>query len=95
MQNIYDFISKNLKTIVIIVGFLVSFYVQSVTNTQTISELKTQCIGLEIRLSKQDEQINTLKIDRAAYQSTVEQVSLVREDIKELRTDVKELLKKR
>lgn len=95
MQNIYDFISKNLKTIVLIVGFLVSFYVQSVTNTQTISELKTQCIGLEIRLSKQDEQINTLKIDRAAYQSTVEQVSLVREDIKELRTDVKELLKKR
>ena len=95
MQNIYDFISKNLKTIVLIVGFLVSFYVQSVTNTQTISELKTQCIGLEIRLSKQDEQINTLKIDRAAYQSTVEQVSLVREDIEELRTDVKELLKKR
>ncbi len=95
MQNVYDFVTKNLKTIILIIGFLVSFYVQSVTNTQTISELKVQCSTLELRLSKQDEQINALKIDRAAYQSTVEQVSLIREDIKELRSDVKELLKKR
>ena len=95
MQNAIEFLTKNFKIILMIGGVCVTFYVQSVTNTKTIGDLQEKTVYFEKKLSQQDEQINDLKIDRAAYKSTVEQVSLIREDIKELRSDVKELLKKR
>lgn len=93
--NVTEFISRNFKTIVTIVSFLVAFYVQSVTNTNSIAELKDRSSTIEERQREQETQINSLKIDRAAYQATVEQVALIREDIKEMRSDIKELLKKK
>lgn len=94
-HTISEFIDKNFKYIVVVVSFLFTFYVQSVTNTNNIQELKSSYAALELRIAEQDAQINSLKIDRAIYQATVDQVALIREDIKEVRQDVKELLKKR
>lgn len=94
-HTISEFIDNNFKYIVVVVSFLFTFYVQSVTNTNNIQELKSSYAALELRIAEQDAQINSLKIDRAIYQATVDQVALIREDIKEVRQDVKELLKKR
>ena len=94
-HTISEFIDKNFKYIVVVVSFLFTFYVQSVTNTNNIQELKSSYAALELRIAEQDAQINSLKIERAIYQATVDQVALIREDIKEVRQDVKELLKKR
>lgn len=93
--NLIDFIRENFKMIVAVGSFLLAFYVQSITNTNSITELKKREIAIEERLRMHDAEINALKIDKATYQSTVEQVTMIREDIKELRSDIKELLKKK
>lgn len=90
-----EFIKENFKTIFAVGSFLVAFYIQGVTNTNSIAELKDRSSVTEERLREHEAQINSLKIDRAAYQSTVEQVALIRDDIKEMRSDIKELLKKK
>ena len=46
MTQFKDFITTNLRVLIVIVSFVVTFYVQHVINTQQIATLKCQVYGI-------------------------------------------------
>ena len=94
MTAIRDFVSSNFRTIILIIGFIVTIYVQHVNNVEQITELKSRCNSLELKIQDQYERIDAIKLDKAVFEATMAQFSTIQTDIREMRGDVKELLKK-
>lgn len=94
MSQIRNFILTNFKELTIIVSFIVTMYVQHVTNTNRITELNAKCTGLELKIQDQYDRIDAIKLDKAVFEATMTQFSSIQTDIREIRTDIKELLKK-
>lgn len=94
MSQIKNFVLTNFKTLVIIVSFVVTMYIQHVNNTTHIAELKAKCLGLELKIQDQYERIDAIKLDKAVFEATMTQFTSIQADIREMRTDIKELLKK-
>lgn len=94
MTVIKEFVLSNFKSLIMIVSFVVTMYVQHVNNTNQISELKTKCTGLEIKIQDQYERIDAIKLDKAVFEATMTQFTSIQSDIREMRSDIKELLKK-
>lgn len=94
MTVIKEFVLSNFKSLIMIVSFVVTMYVQHVNNTNQISELKTKCAGLEIKIQDQYERIDAIKLDKAVFEATMTQFTSIQSDIREMRSDIKELLKK-
>ena len=68
-------------------------YVQHVNNTSKIAELTTKCSGLEMKIQDQYEKIDRIKLDKAVFEATMAQFTSMRSDLREMRNDIKELLK--
>lgn len=94
MTQIRNFVLTNFKTLIIIVSFIVTMYVQHVNNTTHISELMAKCTGLELKIQDQYERIDAIKLDKAVFEATMTQFTSIQTDIREMRTDIKELLQK-
>jgi len=94
MTAIKEFVQSNFKTLFLIVSFVVTMYVQHVNNTNQIAELKTKCTGLELKIQDQYERIDAIKLDKAVFEATMTQFTSIQSDIREMRGDIKELLKK-
>ena len=94
MSQIKEFVQTNFKTLVIIISFLVTMYVQHVNNISQITELKARCIGLELKIEDQYERIDEIKLDKAVFEATMTQFTSIQSDIREMRSDIKELLQK-
>ena len=75
-------------------SFIVTMYVQHITNTAKIDELTNRCITLEIKIEDQYEKIDAIKLDKAVFEATMTQFTSMRSDIREMRADIRELLKK-
>lgn len=74
-------------------SFVVTMYVQNITNTGHIEELTNRCATLEMKIEDQYEKIDAIKLDKAVFEATMTQFTSMRSDITEMRTDIKELLK--
>ena len=79
--------------LVTILAFLVTFYVQHITNTNRIKELEEQCDDLELKIADQYEKIDAIKLDKTVFEATMVQFSSIQTDLREMRVDIKELLK--
>lgn len=88
-----EFISNNLKVIITCMCFIVTMYVQHVSNTSNIQNLSQRCDILEQRIHDQYDRIDAIKLDKSVFEATMKQVVTLKEDVREIRNDVKELLK--
>lgn len=93
MTQLKEFVLNNFKTLAIMISFILTMYVQHLTNTQRINELTVKCSSLEIKIEDQYEKIDAIKLDKAVFEATMTQFTSMRSDLKEMRTDIKELLK--
>lgn len=93
MTQVRNFISDNLRTILVIASFAVTLYVQHVGNTEHINELTRRCQTLELKVQDQYERIDAIKLDKAVFEATMTQFTSLQTDIREMREDIKELLK--
>lgn len=93
MIRFKDFILENFKTLSIMLSFIITMYIQHVTNTAKINELTNRCSTLEIKIEDQYDKIDAIKLDKAVFEATMTQFTSMRSDIKEIRADIRELLK--
>lgn len=93
MSQLKDFISNNFRTLFVVLSFVVTIYVQHITNTSRIAELSEKCASLEVKVADQYEKIDAIKLDKAVFYATIKQFASIQADLLEMRTDIKELLK--
>lgn len=92
-DKIKKIVQENFKVLVTILAFLVTFYVQHITNTNRMKELEEQCDNLELKIADQYEKIDAIKLDKTVFEATMVQFSSIQTDLREMRADIKELLK--
>lgn len=92
-DKIRKFVEDNFKIIVTVFAFFVTMYVQHTNNTARIAELQEKCAALEAKIASQYDRINTIKLDKAVFEATMAQFSSIQYDLREMRADIKELLK--
>lgn len=78
-----------------IFSFIITIYVQHITNTSRIAELTERCATLEVKIEDQYDKINAIKLDKAVFEATMTQFVSIQTDLREMRGDIKELLKQR
>lgn len=95
MTQFKDFVLNNFKTLTVIISFIVTMYVQHMGNISRIADLTNRCTSLEIKINDQYEKIDAIKLDKTVFEATMAQFISMRADLKEMREDIKELLKER
>ena len=93
MTQIKEFVNDHFKSVMVIISFLMTMYIQHVNNTNKINELSNKCSTLELKLDDQYKKIDAIKLDKTECEATMTQLTSKRDDLKEVRSDVKELLK--
>lgn len=97
MENITKFVTDNFKIILIVSVFLINQYIQNVNNSNAIKELRARQDMYDMKLAEQYKNIDALKLDKAVFEATTDkisdQISFISEGMKEMRSDIKELLK--
>ena len=94
MTKFKDFILENFRALGLTLSFIITMYIQHVNNTAKINELTGRCTTLEIKIEDQYNKIDAIKLDKAVFEATMTQFTSMRSDIKEMRADIRELLKK-
>lgn len=94
MSKVKEFVLGNYKVLGLIISFVVTMYVQHMNNISQILELKERCVKLELKLQDQYDRIDAIKLDKAVFEATMTQFTSIQTDLREMRSDIKELLKK-
>lgn len=92
-EKFREFVEENFKIIITVLAFAVTTYVQFANNTARIAELQGKCAALETKIADQYDRINAIKLDKAVFEATMTQFSSIQSDLREMRADIKELLK--
>ena len=95
MTTFKDFFAGNYRSLFVICSFVITIYVQHITNTTRIKELTERCATLEVKIEDQYDKINAIKLDKAVFEATMTQFVSIQTDLREMRGDIKELLKQR
>lgn len=93
MTQFKDFVTNNLRALFVIVSFIITMYIQHINNTANITELTTKCKALELKIADQYDRIDAIKLDKAVFEATMNQFVSIQTDLREMRSDIKELLK--
>jgi len=93
MNSVKEFVQQNFRIIMTIGAFLITMYVQHVNNTSQISQLQDKCNALEVKIADQYDKIDAIKLDKAVFEATMTQFVSIQTDLREMRADIKELLK--
>ncbi|MGL5690405.1 MAG: hypothetical protein ACRDD8_06225 [Bacteroidales bacterium] len=86
-------VSENFRVICAVVGFFFTLYIQHLNNTTQLKELEKRCISLENKVQQQYERMDLIKLDKTVFEATMSTFSTMKDDMREIRTDIKELLK--
>lgn len=93
MPQLKELVQNNLKAIIMVVSFIVTLYVQHTANTSKITELEIKSTGLESKIEDQYKRIDAIKLDKAVFEANMAQFTSIQTDLREMRADIKELLK--
>lgn len=93
MTTFKEFISSNFRIIFVVISFMITIYIQHATNTTQIAVLTKKCSVLENKIEDQYDRIDAIKLDKAVFEATMTQFGSIQNDLREMRTDIKELLK--
>lgn len=92
MRNL---IINNLRLVITIICFLITLYIQHVENMNKLQELDHKYNTLEIKVDDQYKKIDAIKLDKSVFEATMIQVTAIRDDIKEIRSDIKSILREK
>ncbi len=92
MEQFKEFVLKHFKTIAVVLSFVLTLYIQHLNNTREIAELHERCEILEDRLQEQYDRIDAIKLDKVVFEATITQFNSIREDLHEIRADLRALL---
>ena len=92
MKNL---IMNNLRLVITIICFLITLYIQHIENMNKLQELDHRYKTLEIKVDDQYKQIDAIKLDKSVFEATMIQVTAIRDDIKEIRSDIKSILREK
>jgi predicted RNase H-like nuclease (RuvC/YqgF family) len=95
MLQLKELVQNNLKAIILVLSFIVTLYVQHTANTSKITELEIKAAGLESKIEEQYRRIDAIKLDKAVFEANMLQFTSIQTDLREMRSDIKELLKER
>ena len=93
MTQFKDIIFNNLRMIFLVISFTMTIYIQHITNTAQIVSLNDKCKALEVKIEDQYDKIDAIKLDKAVFEANMTQFVSIQTDIREMRGDIKELLK--
>lgn len=85
-------LGNNIRTITVIVSFFGLLYVQSEINKSQIQDLRKSFDELVLRQNEEYSKLDELKLDKAVFNATMQQMQTIQNDIRETRGDVKHLL---
>lgn len=94
MDKFNSWVSENMRMIFVVASFLVTLYIQHITNINNIAELVNKYNELQMKLDNQYQRIDALKLDKSVFEATIQQMTSMRDDIREIRNDLKDALKK-
>lgn len=78
-------ISNNLRTIIAIISFVGALYVQSEVSKVKIKELEQAIQTLDIKQDEAYLKLDEIKLDKAVFNATMQQMQLIQTDIREIR----------
>lgn len=78
-----------------IICFFVTLYIQHIENISKLKELDNKYNLLEIKVDAQYKKIDDIKLDKSVFEATMTQVTAIRDDIKEIRSDIKSILREK
>lgn len=84
---------NNLRLVITIICFLITLYIQHIENMNKLQELDHRYKTLEIKVDDQYKKIDAIKLDKSVFEATMIQVTAIRDDIKEIRSDIKSILR--
>lgn len=90
-----NFLLNNLRIVVMVICFFVTLYVQHTENMNKLKELDHKYNLLEVKVDDQYKKIDDIKLDKSVFEATMTQVTAIRDDIKEIRSDIKSILKEK
>lgn len=90
-----NFLLNNLRLVVMVICFFVTLYVQHTENMNKLKELDHKYNLLEVKVDDQYKKIDDIKLDKSVFEATMTQVTAIRDDIKEIRSDIKSILKEK
>ena len=90
MKNL---IMNNLRLVITIICFLITLYIQHIENMNKLQELDHRYKTLEIKVDDQYKKIDAVKLDKSVFEATMIPVTAIRDDIKEIRSDIKSILR--
>lgn len=92
MKNL---IMNNLRLVITIICFLITLYIQHIENMNKLQELDHKYNTLEIKIDDQYKKIDAIKLDKSVFEATMIQMTAIRDDIKEIRNDIKSILREK
>lgn len=78
-------ISNNLRTIIAIISFVGALYVQSEISKVKIKELEQSIKMLDMKQDEAYVKLDEIKLDKAVFNATMQQMQLIQTDIREIR----------
>lgn len=90
MDRTQEFIAANFKNIIVAAGFLIGLYIQHQANTNKIEALQTEITRLDSKLEGQYGRLDNIKLDKSVFEATVKQLSLMAQDIREIRNNLEQ-----
>lgn len=87
-----DFITKNLKTIIACLCFVVGMYIQHQQNIAKIERLEQQLAVTNGKLEAQYVKLDNVKLDKAVFEATMKQFTEMSTDIREIRDRMEDIL---
>lgn len=90
--TIGNIIGSNARTVLAIVSFIGALYVQNEINKVNIMELRKSIDVLDTKQEESYRKLDDLKLDKAVFNATMQQIQLIQADMRETRGDVKHIL---
>ena len=87
-----SFILHNMRLVITIICFFITLYVQHIESMNKLRELDYKYKYLESKVDDQYKKIDAIKLDKSVFEATMVQMTSIRDNIKEIRSDIKSIL---
>lgn len=93
-SSIGEFITNNLRTIVMCGAFLIGMYLQHQANTMRIEALENELVKVNVQLDAQYARLDNMKLDKAVFEATMKQFTDMSQDIRQIRERMEDMMGK-
>ena len=95
INNSYNYYVYMKNLIMNNLRLVITLYIQHIENMNKLQELDHRYKTLEIKVDDQYKKIDAIKLDKSVFEATMIQVTAIRDDIKEIRSDIKSILREK